>query len=93
MSASPASLDPTLLALLACPSADHAPLRLLQGDTGETLVCTVCASEFDVRDGIPVLLLDEGRPGPRGFGVASAPGGPELQGHDPADAIEGTDAP
>ena len=30
--------------------------------------CTVCASTFPVRDGIPVLLVDEATPGPRGLG-------------------------
>jgi uncharacterized protein len=74
-------VDPELLELLACPSADHAPLRLerrADGDIGEVLICTVCASEFDVRDGVPVLLMDEARPGPAGFGhpAALAPDAP-----------------
>ena len=62
-------IDATLLGLLACPSDDHAPLR----EDGDTLVCTVCASRFPIRDGIPVLLIDDGTPGPNGFGVAAEP--------------------
>lgn len=58
-------IDPELLALLACPSEDHAPLR----EDGDTLVCTFCASRFPIQDGIPVLLLDEATPGPNGLGV------------------------
>jgi uncharacterized protein YbaR (Trm112 family) len=64
-----------LLAILACPSPDHAPLLLDKpaesGDTdsGGELVCTVCASRFPIREGIPVLLPDEATPGPNGLGV------------------------
>lgn len=61
------SIDPELLALLACPSDDHAPLR----EDGDTLVCTFCGSRFPVDDGIPVLLMDEATPGPNGLGVAA----------------------
>ncbi|SOD73087.1 hypothetical protein SAMN05892883_2384 [Jatrophihabitans sp. GAS493] len=66
------TISPELLQILACPSDDHAPLRV----DGATLVCTSCLSTFPVRDGIPVLLLDEATPGPNGLGVpASAPAG------------------
>ena len=63
----PVSTD--LLAILACPSADHAPLRLETSGSGEELVCTSCLSRFPVTDGIPVLLADEAVQGPRGLGV------------------------
>ena len=64
------TLDPTLLELLACPSEDHAPLRLesREDGQGEVLVCTHCSSVFPVEDGIPVLLLDDATPGPNGLG-------------------------
>jgi uncharacterized protein len=54
----PVPLDPQLLEILACPSEDHAPLRV----AGDELVCTSCGRAFPVVDGIPVLLLDESRP-------------------------------
>jgi len=57
-------LDPDLLEMLACPSDDHAPLRV----DGQELVCTFCSSRFRIDDGIPVLLLDEAVPGPAGLG-------------------------
>ncbi|MDQ1731435.1 MAG: uncharacterized protein QOK10_1594 [Pseudonocardiales bacterium] len=64
------TLSAELVAILACPSADHAPLRLEISDgTTQELVCTSCASRFPVRDGIPVLLADEAAPGPNGLGV------------------------
>lgn len=64
------SIDKTLMELLACPSDDHAPLREEQRGGADVLVCTHCASSFPIRDGIPVLLLDEATPGPNGVGQA-----------------------
>jgi len=59
-----ARLDPKLLEILACPSEDHAPLRPGTGDDphADALTCTACGRTFPVRDGIPVLLLDEAVP-------------------------------
>ena len=54
------SLDPELLEILACPDTHHAPLRY--DPENQTLTCTECARVFEIRDGIPVLLLDEARP-------------------------------
>jgi uncharacterized protein YbaR (Trm112 family) len=65
------SIDADLLAILACPSDDHAPLALV----GEMLVCTHCASSFPIRDGIPVLLIDDAVPGPNGIGIAAPESG------------------
>jgi uncharacterized protein YbaR (Trm112 family) len=54
-------LDQQLLDILACPSPDHAPLTVgAPGDpSADALTCTSCGRVFPVRDGIPVLLLDE----------------------------------
>lgn len=65
------AIDTALLALLACPSDDHAPLRDEQQGGAEVLVCTYCGSSFPVHDGIPVLLLDDATPGPNGLGHAA----------------------
>ncbi|WP_420124073.1 Trm112 family protein [Nakamurella sp.] len=63
----PARLDPVLLDVLACPAQDHGPL--IQGAPGDpaapALTCTRCARVFPIRDGIPVLLLDEATGGDR----------------------------
>ena len=64
-------IDSTLLALLACPSDDHAPLRQDERDGAPVLVCTYCATSYPITDGIPVLLLDDATPGPNGVGVAA----------------------
>lgn len=61
------SLDPKLLEVLACPCPQHAPVA----EVAEGVRCTVCEAVFSVRDGIPVMLLDQATPGPSGVvGVA-----------------------
>ncbi|OZM73685.1 hypothetical protein CFN78_09200 [Amycolatopsis antarctica] len=60
------TLDEQLLEILACPCPEHAPLRVgSPGDPeADALTCTSCGRVFPVRDGIPVLLLDEATGGP-----------------------------
>jgi uncharacterized protein YbaR (Trm112 family) len=52
-------IDPALLAVLACPDTHHSPLTV--DVEASELVCGTCSRAFPVRDGIPVLLLDEAR--------------------------------
>lgn len=56
MDAQTTGLDPTLLELIACPAC-HAALTAERAE----LACTGCGRRYPVRDGIPVLLLDEAR--------------------------------
>lgn len=51
-------IEAGLLEILACPAC-HAPLR----EDSDELMCTAdsCALAYPVRDGIPVLLVDESR--------------------------------
>lgn len=105
------SLDPDLLAILACPDC-HAglvehPARPgaggsppATGGPGEDteLVCSGCGLAYPVREGIPVLLVEESRPTTpghperpsEGTGSDEAGGtsqGPQSwQGQDPPDA-------
>jgi uncharacterized protein len=52
-------IDPWLLDILACPKC-HSPLRA--DDAASELVCTgEDGLAYPVRDGIPVLLIDEAR--------------------------------
>jgi len=53
------ALDPQLLDILACPDTHHTPLDY--DADAQTLTCTECGRVFEVRDDIPVLLLDEAR--------------------------------
>ncbi|AVT30391.1 MULTISPECIES: Trm112 family protein [unclassified Plantactinospora] len=66
------ALDPQLLEILACPDTHHAPLDY--DPAAQTLTCTECARIFEVRDDVPVLLLDEARGGPAA-GPGATPGG------------------
>jgi uncharacterized protein len=52
-------VDAQLLEILACPDTHHAPLTYDEAE--QTLTCTECGRIFEIRDGIPVLLLDEAR--------------------------------
>lgn len=52
------TLDPKLLEILACPAPHHAKVELVSDE----LVCTECGLRFPIRDGIPVMLLDEALP-------------------------------
>jgi uncharacterized protein YbaR (Trm112 family) len=54
------NLDPDLLSILVCPKC-RAELRV--DDEANELVCTsaTCGLAYPVRDGIPVLLIDEAR--------------------------------
>jgi uncharacterized protein YbaR (Trm112 family) len=51
------ALDPQLLEILACPDTHHAPLD--HDPDAQTLTCTQCGRVFEIRDDIPILLLDE----------------------------------
>jgi uncharacterized protein YbaR (Trm112 family) len=53
--------------VLACPCPQHAPVT--PDEAAGTAVCARCRTSFDVRDGIPVMLLDEAHPGPQGIGA------------------------
>jgi len=47
-------VDPELLAILACP-LDKQPVTR----QGNYLVCQECQRHYPIRDGIPVMLIDE----------------------------------
>ena len=65
------ALDPQLLDILACPDTHHAPLT--HDAQAQTLTCTECGRIFEIRDDIPVLLLDEARlPSSEGPGTGAS---------------------
>jgi len=55
-------IDKELLDILACPAC-KADIRL----EGDRIVCTTCGRKYPIRDGIPIMLIDE----------AEMPGGEE----------------
>jgi uncharacterized protein YbaR (Trm112 family) len=63
----PLGIAPDLWDVLACPCPEHAPV---EADLdAKRIRCTRCRTTFEVRDGIPVMLLDEAAPGPSGIGA------------------------
>jgi uncharacterized protein len=52
-------LDPELLALLVCPQCKG---DLEYRQEPEALICHGCRLLYEVRDGIPIMLIDEARP-------------------------------
>lgn len=53
------AIDRDLLDILACPRCKGA-LRLTGG--GDGLVCEPCRLEYPIKDGIPIMLIDEATP-------------------------------
>lgn len=52
-------LDEALLEILVCPKC-KGPLE--HRADPEALICHACALRYDVRDGIPIMLIDEASP-------------------------------
>lgn len=58
-----------LLDILACPACEDRPAVRLSDD-GDYLACDQCGRHYPIRDGIPVMLVDEAlrpdqaKPGP-----------------------------
>jgi len=50
-------IDKELLEILACPVC-RTPVR----EEDDRLVCTACGRRYPIRDGIPVMLVDEAEP-------------------------------
>jgi hypothetical protein len=57
-----AGIAPELLEIIVCPAC-HGRLALTEGAAAgqAELVCQGCGLAYPVRDGIPVLLVDEAR--------------------------------
>jgi uncharacterized protein YbaR (Trm112 family) len=53
------TLSPKLLEILACPKCRGS---LEYRETESCLVCEACSLKYPVRDGIPIMLLDEAAP-------------------------------
>jgi uncharacterized protein len=49
-------IDPALAEILVCP-VDHGGLG--EDEPASRLVCSVCGRRYPVRDGIPVMLVEE----------------------------------
>ena len=54
-----ALIDDTLARILVCP-ADQGDL--IEDEHSSRLVCTQCGRRYPVRDGIPIMLIDQAEP-------------------------------
>jgi uncharacterized protein len=70
-------MDAALLEYLRCPDEHHA--ELTYDEAAQTLTCTECARVFEIRNGVPVLLLDEAVVAPSGAAPTGEPE-PEVRG-------------
>lgn len=55
-------IDKELLDILACPAC-KADVVLEASAGGEKIACTKCKRKYPVRDGIPIMLIDEAEQG------------------------------
>ncbi|MBI5579995.1 MAG: Trm112 family protein [Deltaproteobacteria bacterium] len=53
------AINPELLEILACPKCKGG-IRLNQAQDG--LICDQCRLLYEIRDDIPIMLIDEARP-------------------------------
>jgi hypothetical protein len=54
-------IDKELLEILACPACKA---EVVLDEPVARIVCTSCGRRYPVRDGIPVMLIDEAEAGP-----------------------------
>jgi uncharacterized protein len=52
-------LDPKLLEILVCPKCRG---ELVLRENPPALTCSNCQLAYEIRDGIPILLIDEAKP-------------------------------
>ena len=50
-------IDPKLLEILACPAC-----KTPVWEEGDRLVCAQCGRRYPIREGIPVMLIDQAEP-------------------------------
>lgn len=50
------TLDPELLEILVCPN-DRGEIEVLEQE--QVIVCKQCGYRYPIREGIPVMLIDE----------------------------------
>ncbi|MFQ5896199.1 MAG: Trm112 family protein [Nitrospinota bacterium] len=51
-------IDKELLDILACPKCKN-PVRL--NEAGDGLICDACKLLYEIRDDIPIMLIDEAK--------------------------------
>lgn len=62
-------IDEKLLEILACPACKE-PIELRE----EKIVCTGCGKRYPIRDGIPIMLIEEAEDPEEGSGESDTAG-------------------
>ena len=52
------TLSPSLIGILACPACASRPV-VVYDEKNEKLICAACGRKYPVRDGIPIMLVEE----------------------------------
>ena len=53
------SISSELLEILACPKCKG---NITMNDSEDGLICNHCKLVYEIRDGIPIMLIDEAKP-------------------------------
>jgi uncharacterized protein YbaR (Trm112 family) len=53
------SISSELLSILVCPKCKK---DVYLSENGDGLICRECRLKYDIRDGIPIMLIDEAKP-------------------------------
>ncbi len=53
------ALNPELLEILACPKCKG---DIYLNETEDGLICDTCRLMYDIKDDIPIMLIDEAKP-------------------------------
>lgn len=53
------TISKELLDILACPKCKGS---IILTEAGDGLICNQCRLLYEIRDGIPIMLIDEARP-------------------------------
>jgi uncharacterized protein len=53
------AINQELLEILACPQCKG---EIHLDDTGDALICEACRLAYEIRDDIPIMLIEEARP-------------------------------
>ncbi|MFH0994442.1 MAG: Trm112 family protein [Pseudomonadota bacterium] len=53
------AIHPELLKILACPKCKG---DIYLNETGDGLICNSCKLIYEIRDDIPIMLIEEARP-------------------------------
>jgi uncharacterized protein YbaR (Trm112 family) len=64
------AVNPKLLEILVCPKCKG---DLVLTESGDGLICHACSLKYEIKDDIPIMLIDEAIPLDKGIPKPKAP--------------------